>query len=1176
MSRLAGWLRQANAQGWVLALERASDPSAYLLARQKNIDHHVVTALTDVSYGYARLGELENAVKWADLAEEASLLGGTAQSQADVFVCRGSVLLSMADTRPREAASLLPDALESAEHALMLYQEADLLSGIPVALNLIAAIHDARGERIPALRNQIQCAISWSRVPRTTQAATPPAEVLAHIAGRYWTLEDTELEAGAELLEEHSQALLAEAASWDGQPELADMLDAIGDALETTGRPEDALDHWQRAASIYRHMGRAEDEYMVCRRMQVATFVMGGYEDARQHGERCAALEHAITDQADIAESLHQLAATYYQLTLIDLSISTYREAIERCRQSEESLVDAAGCLLELGVIEMEHGYFSQAKADLEQVSGLPLTQPHAWIAKSLLAELCWHKLGDPGTAIRYAEEAVSYSEAGMSPVVRARSLLLCGAAHLLAGTADVAFDRLRRTCQLLQETVTPEQLDAGAFYRHFVTPPALSQAALLASKAARIAGLRTESTEYFLIYSQACDQDEQPSGNEGSVSTAAAARRLVAAETEQEQRQVLENDQALLITPDADHVFGQLAVRASQAEDSSLAGWLQVLRGLLFEARIIGIPSAWTKFQASRERAAAAAREADRLRREAAQSSQGNTAEEPVREMDESERQALWKKYSTPNLKVFYDTGAHAMGGLSWGVTSSSERPKFRTTSLESWLTLTSFRDQRRFLEKHLELLGPESTRNIDQLRITLQRNAGTLLSIARRSPDDIAEALRDLRAHAELLDNVRARGGNVQAVRDAYVDAHGGFTADLPQWAEDVLARLTHLAGAQAGTGPRDTRAGLLREAVTRAGQDPAVAAETLAEFRNELGRTLARCSADPRQISAARSLHQQAQLAFGAERYPRQWLRTGLLEAEVEDELISLEPAASRRGHAERIEELMTAGARHLEAETWPPAALCFARVTRLAPDHVDAWLGLARACQQLKFFADALAACEAVIERAPDRADAWAVMGMLHVQQGQPADSLPAYQRAAALDPDDANLWFQLAGTLKSLGRHEEALDAYERALSCQPGHIPALHNKGDLLAQLSRHDEALAAYDHALSLAPSMFPTLANKGNVLLRLNRHEEALDCFNEALNQAPQFYPAWFGRGTALLFLGRNHEALLALEGAVTLNPDEASIFANLAVALAALGRESEAAGARRRAQAQGEDPR
>ena len=231
----------------------------------------------------------------------------------------------------------------------------------------------------------------------------------------------------------------------------------------------------------------------------------------------------------------------------------------------------------------------------------------------------------------------------------------------------DIA--RLRRACQIVRDTAAPDQLADSAFYRHTVTPPALSQAALLACKAARAAGLQKESTKYFLLYSQAVDQDaRQIPGNEEPAGVVAAAQRLVAAETDEEQRQILENEQAFLSPRDADRMFSRLAARARQAEDDRLAGQFQTLRALLFEAQIIGIPSALGKLQADRERAAAAAQAAEKRRLAAAQSSQGSSTEEQVKEMSEDERQALWEKFAAPDLKVVYDTGPHAMGGLSWG----------------------------------------------------------------------------------------------------------------------------------------------------------------------------------------------------------------------------------------------------------------------------------------------------------------------------------------------------------------------------------------------------------------------------------------------------------------------------------------------------------------------------
>lgn len=1186
VSRLEGWLRRTTAQGWVLALERSRDPSAYLVLRRKGIDHNVVTALAEASYGFADIGDAKNAVKWVDLAAEASLLGGTAQSQADVFLCRSIVSLKIAGTRPQQQVpagaepgpdvrARLREALEAAGRALTLYRKAGLADRVPVVLHQMAAVQEASGERILALQSQIECAIAWSQVPH---APDPPAAVPANVANRYWELTDEEHAAGGALLSEYSQAILTATASWTEGAGLAGLRDALGDACHTAGKAEEALGHWERAAAIYQRLGRSADEFLACRRIQVTSYALGRYENARQHGERCAALSRAVADPADAAECLHDLALTYYQFSLADLASETYRNAIGLFQQSETPAAGAADCLLELGFLEIANGQPEAARADLEQMLRLPLTRLHGWTARATLAQLCMRESSDLDAAIRYAGEAVECSVQDMSQAVRAESLRLSGTAYFAAGDAAKALDLFRRLIEIAPASAEPEQLAVSAYFRYNVTPPTLSQATFLAFKAAQAAGPLEESARYFILHWQAAERDaggQFPGTGGGAASVVTAVQALVTSRTEDERREAFEREQALLLTVDADQVLGRLTVRAREAGDDRIAGLVQELRALLFEARVIGIPSAWGKFQAGRERALRAAREEEQ-RQAAARRAAEAALEEPEKEMSEEERLALWEKYGTSNVKIIYDTDPSADGGLSWVLIGSGQERQFRATSVESWLLLTSFRDQRRFLENHLELLGPESTAHIDQLRIALRRSAAVLLVAAGEPPGDIAEALRDLQAHAEVLEDARSRGGTGQAVREAYVNAHGGFAADVPLWVEDMLARLAHLTATGTGIGAQDSREALLREAVTRAEQDSGVAPETLAEFRNELGRALARHLPDSRLLAAAGVLHRQALEAFGQERYPRQWLRTGVLNAAVEDELARLEAASPERWHAQRVDELMAQGTTHQEAEAWALAALCFARVTRLAPDHATAWLGLAKAYQQLNFSADALAACETAVRHAPGHADAWAVVGTLQAQQKQFADALSAYQSAVALNPGDAYLWIQIAETLKSLQRPEEALAAYERVLSIDhPTHPVIWHNKGSLLDGLERYEEALAAYDRALALAPALFPALVNKGNTLLRLNRYEESLAAFDEALRQAAQFYPAWHGRGMALLCLQRYHEALSALEGALMLNSSDAGIWSNLAAALAALGRETESSYARRRAEALNSQP-
>jgi hypothetical protein len=69
------WLRRKNAEGVVLLLARSADPAETLRSHIRQIDDAVVDALVGVSYQQTDDGQLENALRWAELAEEACLAG---------------------------------------------------------------------------------------------------------------------------------------------------------------------------------------------------------------------------------------------------------------------------------------------------------------------------------------------------------------------------------------------------------------------------------------------------------------------------------------------------------------------------------------------------------------------------------------------------------------------------------------------------------------------------------------------------------------------------------------------------------------------------------------------------------------------------------------------------------------------------------------------------------------------------------------------------------------------------------------------------------------------------------------------------------------------------------------------------------------------------------------------
>ena len=139
----------------------------------------------------------------------------------------------------------------------------------------------------------------------------------------------------------------------------------------------------------------------------------------------------------------------------------------------------------------------------------------------------------------------------------------------------------------------------------------------------------------------------------------------------------------------------------------------------------------------------------------------------------------------------------------------------------LIDWLTPRSHREERRFLEAHPELLSAESDAILREL---LWLNYG--------APGETV-----IRRAQRLLSDIRARGGTIQAIRDSYVNEYGGFSLDLPNWLETVLAQYEHLLDSDHPSQSAAERLTLLRAAYQRAVDDPAVPQAALASLANNL---------------------------------------------------------------------------------------------------------------------------------------------------------------------------------------------------------------------------------------------------------------------------------------------------------------------------------------------------
>jgi tetratricopeptide (TPR) repeat protein len=203
--------------------------------------------------------------------------------------------------------------------------------------------------------------------------------------------------------------------------------------------------------------------------------------------------------------------------------------------------------------------------------------------------------------------------------------------------------------------------------------------------------------------------------------------------------------------------------------------------------------------------------------------------------------------------------------------------------------------------------------------------------------------------------------------------------------------------------------------------------------------------------------------------------------------------------------------------------------FRQATTLAPDHAEAWHGLADALDEVEEFDEAL----------------------------------QAYHRALALGADSPTLWRHLAEVASIAGELPEAVSAAERARAQAPDDVDTLEVYARVLTRVALYDppaeqgpaeqralleRALAALEHMVALQPMEVLTsevewaLRGQGGLLIALGRLEEALATFTYLGQAAPRGRNRYLvagaardaARGPALALdrLGRPEEALAALE--------------------------------------------
>jgi tetratricopeptide (TPR) repeat protein len=215
------------------------------------------------------------------------------------------------------------------------------------------------------------------------------------------------------------------------------------------------------------------------------------------------------------------------------------------------------------------------------------------------------------------------------------------------------------------------------------------------------------------------------------------------------------------------------------------------------------------------------------------------------------------------------------------------------------------------------------------------------------------------------------------------------------------------------------------------------------------------------------------------------------------------------------------------------------------------------------------AESMAAATVSDSSAPVVVELWrAWIGLARAQQqlGRYDEALQAAQAGETLRPDVPAFSLQIGDILRSAERNDEALAAYDRAAAFGASTAP-LNRKGDLYLRLGRPDQALAAFEAALSLAADDADALLGLARAYALRGGGVDQADFANaEArLKRAAQLAPGNVNVSLALGDLytayGRHEEAVTQYRQTLAAQPDNILAQERLAGALRAAGQLEEA---------------
>ena len=225
----------------------------------------------------------------------------------------------------------------------------------------------------------------------------------------------------------------------------------------------------------------------------------------------------------------------------------------------------------------------------------------------------------------------------------------------------------------------------------------------------------------------------------------------------------------------------------------------------------------------------------------------------------------------------------------------------------------------------------------------------------------------------------------------------------------------------------------------------------------------------------------------------------------------------------------------------------------------PDHAEARLLLATACQRLGDPATAQLQLEALVRLQPDSPALLLELGRAHAAASHHAEAIAAFERVVTLDARLADGWRELAAQRFNAGNSlggDLAFAEYTR-LAPQP---PELNDAAEALGS-RRFDAADALLRERLRQSPDDVVALRMLASVARARGDVFEVERLLNRCLQLAPGYAEARFDLATELYGQQRHTEVLPLVERLLAADPGNASYTGLKAQTLRLYGQSSEA---------------